>query len=123
MRYTSLPLILFVFLFLLGFEGYTQGIKGKDSPTHKIELTKSKKSGIRDPGYGIEGNKLILLVGTESVLQEDKELTAAFEFVQSLEGYSVDYSSFRELRKHPKLLREADLVWLHRSDTLEFTTR
>jgi len=150
MNYRDLLIgIIFIFLFIPGYQGHTQGIKGKDSPTHKIALTKSKKTNpeisgssrslsrllrgfdIQHPDFAkatsgkqgsrIQPERLILLVGRDPVIQEDKELLAAMEFVQSLDGYSVQYTTFHELKKHPKLLQETAIVWLHRPDTLEFT--
>jgi len=113
--------ILFISFLVPGYQGYTQGIKGKDSRTHKIVLAKSKKSGIQDPGSSNQHQNLVLLVGREPVIKKDTELVAAMEFIESLDKYTVQYLSFNELKKYPKQLQEAAVVWFHRPDTLEFT--
>ncbi|MFH1161509.1 MAG: GH116 family glycosyl hydrolase [bacterium] len=61
------------------------------------------------------------MVGREPVVPGDLELVAAMDFIQSLDGYSATYTTFHELKKHPKQLHDVDLVWFHRPDTMDFS--
>ncbi len=134
-------LLLVTLLVSYSLPGISQGIKGKDSRRHSIRITKeegrktreegrkTKEEGrktrdegqeTRDEGRGVKD--LILMVGQEPLTFADPELVAVTEFVQGLDGYSLTYCTFHDLKRHPKQLQEVAVVWFHRSDTSDFTT-
>jgi len=131
-------------LLLLGwfFSGsaFSQGIKGQETRRHTISLTKSRgsSSGNETQVSSREGRqkrsdrgdqakktvtwKQILMIGQEPLSGIDTELVAAMDYLRELGQYDLKYSTFEEIRRHPKRLREATLIWFHRPDTTAFSS-
>ncbi|MBN1199522.1 MAG: hypothetical protein JXA23_09240 [Bacteroidales bacterium] len=112
-------------IFLIPGPGSSQGIKGQETRRHTIRLTKNESRRTKEEGRGkiadaSSSNKLILMVGQPSLLSVDTEVAAAANFVDGLDDYSLIYSTFQEIKKHPKLLDGISMLWFHRSDSLEF---
>jgi len=111
----------------------SQGVKGVDTRRHSIQITKygvhskNKKGKNLRAGdqvlksRGSDSSEYVILVGHEPLSSVDTEVVAAMDFVQGLNGYSVKYQTFNELKKNPKQLTEAAVVWFHRCDSSAFT--
>jgi glycogen debranching enzyme len=119
------------FLFLIfpffSIQVFGQGVKGKDSKTHTIVIQKSAgkeptgASGNNPTNQDLLSSQQVLIVGREPLTPADTERAAALEFIQSLKHYTVSHTTFHELKKHPKQVRNVDLIWFHRPDTSEFS--
>ena len=125
----KLHTLLFALLFFSGYSAISQGIKGKDARRHSIQImkdegreTREERRGTKAEGRENDDATFILMVGQEPLISSDPELLAAMDFIRELEGYSLKYSTFHELKRHPKQLQDAAVVWFHRSDTSNFTT-
>ncbi len=134
MRQTRLFLLILLVINTLPV--VSQGVKGSDARRHTIPISKKKvrteaqESSVelitKDEGRvkneeGSGGKRVVLMVGQEPLTSIDTELVAAMEFVKELDGYSLKYSTFLELRKQPRQLHEAAVVWFHTSDSSQFS--
>jgi len=140
--------LLFILLVMNTFPVLSQGVKGSDTRKHTFQITKDKvqrtnkeREGKKDEVRrmhekgrvsGDESKLLkdvssgekrqILMVGQVPLTVADTELLAAMKFVKKSDGYSLKYRTFQELKKHPKLLQEASVIWFHRSDSSQFSS-
>lgn len=112
---------LFLFLgWVISGTANAQGIKGQETRRHTISFTKAK--GATPENKEAINRKQILMIGQESLPDVDTELAAAMEYLHELGQHYLKYGTFEEIRRHPKQLREAALVWFHRPDTTDFTS-
>lgn len=104
-------------VFIISLSGSSQGIKGQETRRHSIRLT---KKDVRLTNEVKELPLMVLMIGRIPVDQADTELLAAMDFVRSLSNYSIKFTTFQEIKKHPKLLNEASMLWFHRPDSSGF---
>lgn len=50
-------------------------------------------------------------------LQNDSESLAAFKFLKSDKYFEVKLITFDQIKIHPDILRNIDVLWFHKSDT------
>ncbi|MCL5028723.1 MAG: GH116 family glycosyl hydrolase [Bacteroidetes bacterium] len=54
-------------------------------------------------------------------LQTDSESLAAFSFLKANKNFEVRLIPFDQIKVHPDILKNVDVLWFHKSDTTEFS--
>ncbi len=93
-----------------------QSVKGQTGQVHTIRLTKNPTGKINS-----EGSVSVWFLAPVPYEKAGKETRAAFDFLNKIPGISGRYLLFEELPGSEKKLKQADVLWIHRDETTEFS--
>ena len=85
-------------------------------------LTEKGVSGQSFKGQG-KSAPVIGFLSLNPYSESGSEIKAAYDFLTSVRNFNCGYITFTELRKHPDILNQFDLLWFHRPDSTGFSDK